>query len=92
MDSIKPLRKKGILSHRVGDEWILYDTERGAVHVINSTAEFVWRLCDGSRTLSDIEEYVRDTVHIPQGDTVRKNLDDIIQIFAHLGILNYKGA
>jgi hypothetical protein len=38
----------------VGDERIVYDTDRHAAHSLNRTAALVWEHCDGTRTVSDI--------------------------------------
>ena len=87
MDSAKLLQKKRIQSRKVGDEWILYDPENESVHVINSTAEFVWRLCDGSNTLGDIEKQMHESFQVPEGSDVKKALHEIVQRFTKLGLL-----
>lgn len=87
MDSVKPLRKEGILSRQLGDETVLYDSENGDVHIINTMAEFVWNLCDGSHSLDDIELRIRETSEVPEGTPVREDLDKIIQSFSNLGVL-----
>lgn len=54
MNIDRPQRREGLLSQQLGDEWMLYDEKNGSVHIINSVAEFVWRLCDGSRNLGEM--------------------------------------
>jgi hypothetical protein len=88
MDTRKPLRKDGIMSRQLGNEWILYDTASGAVHVVNSMAEFVWRMCDGSHNLVDIENGVCNAHVVPEGRNVSKDLEDIIRKFADLGVIS----
>ena len=90
MDSMKPLKKDGVLASKTLDEWVLYDSEEKSVHFVNATAEFVWRLCDGSHTLSDIAEKMRDEFQVPEGTDVEKALDKIIKTFSDLGILKTK--
>jgi hypothetical protein len=87
MDREKPLRKDGILSRQLGDEWLLYDEANSSVHVINSVAEFVWRMCDGSRTLSDIENEIQRTFAVSPAASVRQDLEGIIQKFADIGVI-----
>ena len=87
MDSMKPLKKDGVLARKTGDEWVLYDSEEKSVHVVNATAEFVWRLCDGSHTFSDIAKKMHDAFLVPEGTDVEKALDKIIKTFSDLGIL-----
>ena len=90
MDSKKPLRKDGILSQQVGDEWLLYDSEEGSVQIVNSVAEFVWRMCDGSHNLNEIEQQVKSDFSVPNNVNLRKDLEKIIQNFADIGILGFE--
>jgi len=87
MDIKKPLRKDGILSRQLGDEWLLYDETNGSVHVINSVAEFVWRMCDGSRTLANIEDEMQKAFTIPDGVNLEKDLEKILQHFLDIGVI-----
>lgn len=89
MDTKIPLRKGGILSQQLGDEWLIYNTEKKSVHIINSMAELVWRMCDGSNDLNDIESSVRDTYLVPDGTDLGKDVESIIETFANLGIIDY---
>jgi hypothetical protein len=83
----KPSRKDGILSRQLGDEWLLYDETNGSVHVINSVAEFVWRMCDGSRTIANIEDEMQKTFDVPDGVNLGKDLEKIIQNFLDIGVI-----
>lgn len=87
MNDNKPVRKDGILSRQLGEEWILYDTRNETVHVINHMAEFVWRMCDGSHDLLAIENSIRQAYEVPENKNVRKDLEKIMQQFADLGVL-----
>ena len=80
------LRKDGILSRKLGDEWILYDPEKGSIHIINPMAEFVWRMCDGSHSLDEMEKRVGGTYNVPEGVTLKRDLENIIQSFAKMGL------
>jgi PqqD family protein of HPr-rel-A system len=87
MNAIKPLRRNDIISRKVGDEWIVYDSENGSVHVLNGAAEFVLRLCDGSHSLSEIEMQIQDVYDISEGTLVRKDLEEIYHTFTKLGVI-----
>jgi hypothetical protein len=88
MDTRQPLRKDGILTRRIGDEWMLYDSEKGDIHVINSTAEYVWRLCDGSHSISEIQRKMQEAFDVPDGVDIIKDIDGIIAKFYDLGVLS----
>jgi methyltransferase-like protein len=90
MDTKRPLQKDGILSRKLDDEWLLYNTGEESIHVINSMAEFVWRMCDGTHDLDDIENRVRDAYLVSDETNLRQDVEEIIQNFEDLGILVYK--
>jgi PqqD family protein of HPr-rel-A system len=87
MSTKGPLRKEGVLSRKLGDEWMLYDPGNGKVHIINATAESVWELCDGGHDHDDIAKHLRDDYQVPDGAVLRKDVDDVIQEFADKGLL-----
>lgn len=90
MDTRMPLQKDGILSRQLGDEWLIYNTGEKSVLIINSMAEFVWRMCDGSHDLNDIEDNVRDAHLVPDRINLRKDVEGIIETFTNLGIIDYE--
>jgi len=87
VDLKKPLRREGVLSRQLGDESILYDSKNGNVHVINSVAEFVWNMCDGSHSLSDMERHVQERYQSSGEANVLEDLRNIIQDFLNLGVV-----
>jgi hypothetical protein len=54
------LRKPGVLERKMGVETILYTGQMDAVHVLNRSARLIWDLCDGSHTLADMEQALRE--------------------------------
>lgn len=40
-------RKPSIICREIGGETLLYNPECESIHVLNSTAAAIWRLCDG---------------------------------------------
>jgi hypothetical protein len=75
----------------LGREWILYDPERGSIHIINAMAEFVWKMCDGSHSLGEMEKRVKDVYQVPERAALSKDLEGIIQSFASVGLLVSQG-
>jgi hypothetical protein len=51
---INPHRREDVMERRVGSDHMLYDATGRAVHVINETALFVWKRCDGDNAVEDI--------------------------------------
>ena len=52
-------QKDGVSSRRLGEELMLYDSENDKVHVLNEIAAFIWKLLDGTNTVEDIENILR---------------------------------
>jgi PqqD family protein of HPr-rel-A system len=87
MVSSAPKRRERIESHKLGDEWMLYDPETGSLHVVNETAGFVWRLCDGSSGFEQICRRVREEFAVPEGTDVRADVVQAVEALAELGVL-----
>lgn len=55
MDSnFKPKRRDDVRSEDVANEAVLYDATRGQAVYLNDTAAIVWKLCDGTRTVTEM--------------------------------------
>lgn len=47
-------RKDGLVVQEMPDEVLVYDLNSNKAHCLNQTAAFVWKSCDGTRSISDI--------------------------------------
>lgn len=47
-------RKNGLVVQDTPDEVLVYDLDTNKAHCLNSTAAFVWKACDGTRSVEDI--------------------------------------
>ncbi len=52
-------RVSGILWQELGDELLVFDSERHRAHSLNPTSAAVWQACDGSRSVSEIAAQCR---------------------------------
>jgi hypothetical protein len=50
----RPVRSQRVAERSVDGEMVLYDPELKCVHVLNPTAAYVWRMCDGTHAPTDI--------------------------------------
>lgn len=55
--TMKPKVKNNITLQDLGHEAILYDSERENVHVLNHTAQIIWKLCNGENSIEDIQNH-----------------------------------
>lgn len=87
MDNTRPLRKDRIDSRELGDEWILIDLETDSIHILNTLAGFVWRMCDGCHSIEEMEQEIAEEFTVPDGTNVRADLQSVLQSFADKGML-----
>ncbi len=50
-----PTPRRGFLLEEMGEENLLYRHSAKRVIYLNASAAVIWRLCDGKRTIADIE-------------------------------------
>ena len=68
-------RNQGLLVRDLGDEVVVYDLESHRSHCLNRTAAFVFRACDGQRTVGVIAAQVGRELRRPADeDLVRYTL------------------
>lgn len=81
MSAKAPLRKGSVLIRQLGEESMLYDPDKGTIHILNPTARFIWNLCDGGHDVEAMEKKLLDAYDIPQGKDVRKDVAGILEAF-----------
>ena len=54
MERLPPGRREGLIVETVGDELLVYDSERARAHSLNSVAAAVWEACDGVRDAKEL--------------------------------------
>lgn len=58
-------RRENLIVQPVDGELILYDSQRDAAHLLNTTAMLVWQHCDGSQSVQEIAQSVAAEAHAP---------------------------
>jgi len=79
-----PRRKAGYTSADLDGEFMLYSRGEGKALYLNETASLVWKLCDGRRTVDEIDSLLKDAY--PDASELSGDLD------AAFGILVAQGA
>ena len=49
-------RKAGLVVKGLNDEVLVYDLERNKAHSLNESAAFVWKKCNGRRTVAEVAQ------------------------------------
>ena len=84
---MKPDKKKDVHARKLGAEWLLYDPELEKLHILNPTAEFVWRLCDGNHDLSTMKTEMCKKYDITDENQLDVDLNRILKELVQIGIL-----
>jgi len=63
-------RQDKLLIEEVGDELVIYDRERHNAHRLNRTAALVWRHCDGTVTVAELADLLREQLELPEAEQV----------------------
>ena len=59
--------------------------------ILNSIADAVLELCDGSRTVTEIAQFVRDTLTVPASTDVARDIDAVLDELARAGVIEAVG-
>jgi PqqD family protein of HPr-rel-A system len=79
-------RNPAVTLERVGDDAILFDRERGQVHVVNATAASVWELCGAEATIDDVAKAFAESYDVPV-TAVEDDVQGILSAFRELALL-----
>ena len=85
------MRKAHLKIENIGNEAVLYNSNQKAIHVLNTTAQVIWELCDGNHTSEDIEREIRERFAVPEGYDVGGDVRQTLAIFSEKGILEQSG-
>ncbi len=81
---VTPVRREDLVLEELDGEAILYDPRYGAVHRFNAVTLFVWDLCDGSRTITDIAQRLTKLCEFNPVEA----LDGVLRVIAELSTLD----
>jgi hypothetical protein len=71
-------RSRELLVQAVGDELLVYDTERHRAHALNHSVAEIWKRCDGVAAPADIARSLDRALQLPVSeDFVRYGLDEL---------------
>ena len=85
MTAIEPgqryVKAEGHEFNQVPDGYVIYQSGRDRVHVLNPTAVIVYELCDGKHTVEAIGRYMQESFSLPAPplDEVKTCLDTLLK-------------
>jgi len=78
--------KAAVTAHEVDGGLDLHDSSSGNRYHLNSVAQVVWQLCDGTRQSGDIAAEVASLFGTSSA-AVARDVDDVLARFAHAGLI-----
>jgi Coenzyme PQQ synthesis protein D (PqqD) len=63
-------RTEDILIETLENELIVYDRPAKRAHRLNPTSAFLWRNCDGTRTVADLAKLVHNEMGLPEDENL----------------------
>ena len=88
IDHRYPRRRGEFSSRQAGQDLVLYDSERGRLHVLNPTASAIWNMCDGSHSPDEMAGTLARSFELsPQVDLVQ-DVNSIIDSFVQEQLLS----
>lgn len=58
-------RKAGLVVKPLNDEVLVYDLERNKAHALNQSAAFIWKKCNGRRSVAEVAQALRKEFKVP---------------------------
>ena len=81
----KPKVRDDVTVQELGDEILRYDAEKENVHILNGTAQKIWQLCDGSRSMAEI---VKELINAYPDQEIGIITNDIKELLEELAAKN----
>ncbi len=83
-----PKRRNDVHSTELEGEGVIYDPIADKGFYLNETSLFIWKQCDGTRTLDQIERELAEAYDV--SPNARSDLETIISNFDVQGLLESK--
>jgi hypothetical protein len=82
----RPEARSDISAQAIGDEVMLYDSAGEKIHVLNHSAQAIWKLCNGRNTLDDIRREMA-CMYPDAGSDLIDDISSIVAEFIRKGLL-----
>lgn len=89
--ALRPRQLPHVRERRAGSDLVLYNPVRGCMHVLNTTAAFIWRLCDGSRSQEDIVRQLMTEFRIEGEADPERDLHQILKFLMQESLIDDLG-
>ncbi|HXK58788.1 MAG TPA: PqqD family protein [Acidobacteriota bacterium] len=84
-----PETRQDLEYRELDDGGVVYDTAFERIHTLNATAAYIWNLCDGTRSVSEIAEGLHQATGI-HPDQALVDVVTLLVDFRNQGLLQTK--
>jgi hypothetical protein len=71
----KILMAKTVVAKEVGSDLLLYDPDLDEVHILNTTAQLIYRLSREGKAMQEIEQHVREHLDTKGAENIQQELE-----------------
>lgn len=82
---------KTLIEKDLGTELMLYDPVQDEVHVLNGTAQLIYRLHNEGKELKEIEQAIRENYHLRENQDLAANIEECLSELRSKGLIPGKG-
>lgn len=79
-------QRENLTVQAVDDEILILDLESSQIHQLNSSASFIWGLCDGEVSLDRLAEIYSEHYEV-EPDTARTDVKHVTAQLCEMGLL-----
>lgn len=76
------------VSRKVDDELLIVDQDKGKIHQLNVSAEFIWSQCDGNNSVEEIVAKTFEKFDIEE-EQVRKDVNSTLENLIELKLIEF---
>lgn len=87
-----PRARRDLALQEAGREGLLYDREGELIHILNSTAVEIWKVCDGANDIPAIESMLRSKFGVGDDHDVASDIENLLKNLDERGLLEGVGA
>ncbi len=78
---------KSVIEKQVGPNWMVYDADDDAVHVLNPTARMIYEMHREGMGVAAIAEALRSHFQVPPEKVLATDIEKVIQDLSARGLL-----
>ena len=83
------VRASGVKEKKVGADIALYVETKRSIHVLNSTARFIWECLREPKTSAEIHFLLSESFDV-DAETLKSDLEEALELFEHNGLIQKK--